>query len=74
MRFGVVKSLNTTIKAVLRRARGMRGDAMLLPKLKWARHGPLDRRRTLLTFSNLKRCTQIGEDRKYFGRSGLVLV
>ena len=35
VRFGVVESLNTTIKAVLRRARGMRDDAMLLLKLKW---------------------------------------
>lgn len=30
VRFGVVESLNTTIKAVLRRARGMRNEAMLL--------------------------------------------
>ena len=36
VRFGVAESLNTTIKAVLRRARGMRDDAMLLLKLKWA--------------------------------------
>jgi transposase len=34
VRFGVVESLNMTIKAVLRRARGMRDDAMLLLKLK----------------------------------------
>jgi transposase len=34
VRFGVVESINTTIKAVLRRARGMRDDAMLLLKLK----------------------------------------
>jgi transposase len=29
VRFGVVESINTTIKAVLRRARGMRDEAML---------------------------------------------
>jgi transposase len=34
VRFGVVESLNTTIKAVIRRARGMRDEAMLLLKLK----------------------------------------
>ena len=34
--FGVVESLNTTIKAVLRHVRGMRVEAMLLPKLNWA--------------------------------------
>lgn len=36
VRFGVVESLNTTIKAVIRRAQGMRDDAMLLLKLKRA--------------------------------------
>ena len=36
VRFGVVESINTTIKAVLRRARGMRDEEMLLLKLKWA--------------------------------------
>jgi hypothetical protein len=36
VRFGVVESINTTIKAVLRRARGMKDEAMLLLKLKWA--------------------------------------
>ena len=36
VRFGVVESINMTIKAVLRRARGMRDDQMLLLKLKWA--------------------------------------
>jgi transposase len=34
VRFGVVESLNTTIKGVLRRARGMRDETMLLLKLK----------------------------------------
>jgi hypothetical protein len=37
VRFGVVESLNTTIKSVIRRARGMRDEAMLLLKLKWRR-------------------------------------
>src|SRR5215471_12202344 len=36
VRFGVVESLNTTIKGVLRRARGIGDEAMLLLKLKWA--------------------------------------
>jgi transposase len=36
VRFGVVESLNTTIKGVRRRARGMRDETMLLLKLKWA--------------------------------------
>ena len=35
--FDVVESLNTTIEAILRRARGMRDDAMLLLRLKWPR-------------------------------------
>jgi transposase len=39
--FGVVESLNTTIKAVLRRARGMRDQQMLLLKLKWATAHPI---------------------------------
>jgi transposase len=41
VRFGVVESINTTIKAVLRRARGMRDEAMLLLKLKWATAHPI---------------------------------
>jgi transposase len=36
VRFGVVESLNTTIKAVIRRARGVRDDPFPLLKLKWA--------------------------------------
>jgi transposase len=36
VRFGVDESINTTIKAVLRRARGMRDEEILLLKLKWA--------------------------------------
>lgn len=41
VRFGVVESLNTTIKAVIRRARGMRDEQMLVLKLKWATAGPI---------------------------------
>jgi transposase len=50
VRFGVVESLNTTIKAVLRRARGMRDDAMLLLKLKWASARPIRSSRDLARF------------------------
>jgi transposase len=50
VRFGVVESLNTTIKAVLRRARGMRNDAMLLLKLKWATVHPIRSARDLKRF------------------------
>ena len=50
VRFGVVESLNTTIKAVLRRARGMRHDAMLLLKLKWATAHPIRSARDLARF------------------------
>jgi transposase len=50
VRFGVVESLNTTIKAVLRRARGMRNDAMLLLKLKWATAHPIRSARDLKRF------------------------
>lgn len=41
VRFGVVESINTTIKGVLRRARGMRDEDMLLLKLKWATAHPI---------------------------------
>ena len=40
-RFGVVESINTTIKAVLPRARAMRDEEMLLLKLKWATAHPI---------------------------------
>ena len=39
-RFGVVESINTTIKVVLRRTRGMRDEQLLLLKLKWAIGSP----------------------------------
>jgi hypothetical protein len=50
VRFGVVESLNTTIKAVLRRARGMRHEAMLLLKLKWATARPIRSSKDLARF------------------------
>jgi transposase len=50
VRFGVVESLNTTIKAVLRRARGMRDEAMLLLKLTWATARPIRSSRDLARF------------------------
>lgn len=50
VRFGVVESLNTTIKGVIRRARGMRDDAMLLLKLKWATAHPIRSARDLKRF------------------------
>ena len=50
LRFGVVESINTTIKAVLRRARGMRDEAMLVLKLKWATARPLRSARDVARF------------------------
>src|SRR4029453_1676575 len=47
---GVVESINTTIKAVLRRARGMRDEEMLLLKLKWATAHPIRSARDLMRF------------------------
>lgn len=50
VRFGVVESINTTIKAVLRRARGMRDEEILLLKLKWATAHPIRSARDLMRF------------------------
>jgi len=50
VRFGVVESINTTIKAVLRRARGMRDEPILLLKLKWATAHPIRSARDLARF------------------------
>jgi len=50
VRFGVVESLNTTIKGVIRRARGMRDEVMLLLKLKWATANPIRTARDLRRF------------------------
>lgn len=54
VRFGVVESINTTIKAVLRRARGMRDEEMLLLKLKWATAHPIRSARDLARFLTLQ--------------------
>jgi transposase len=48
--FGVVEALNTTIKGVLRRARGTRDETMLLLKLKWATARPIRSSRDLAGF------------------------
>ena len=50
VRFGVVESINTTIKRVIRRARGMRDEGMLLLKLKWATARPLRSARDVRRF------------------------
>jgi transposase len=50
VRFGVVESINTTIKAVLRRARGMRDEGMLVLKLKWATARPIRSARDVVRF------------------------
>ena len=50
VRFGVVESLNTTIKAMLRRARGMRDEDFLRPKLKWATARPIRSARDFARF------------------------
>jgi len=50
VRFGVVESLNTTIKGGLRRARGMRDETMLLLKLKWATARPIRSSRDITRF------------------------
>jgi transposase len=54
VRFGVVESINTTIKAVLRRARGMRDEAVLLLKLKWATAHPIRSSRDLARFLSVQ--------------------
>ena len=50
VRFGVVEAINTTIKAILRRARGMRDEAMLVLKLKWATARPIRSARDVARF------------------------
>jgi transposase len=50
VRFGVVEAINTTIKAVLCRTRGMRDEHMLLLKLKWATVRPIRSARDLVAF------------------------
>jgi transposase len=52
VRFGVVESINTTIKGVLRRARGMHDETMLLLKLKWATARPIRFPKDFFNFLN----------------------
>ena len=54
VRFRVVESINTTIKAVLRRARGMQNEQLLLLKLKWATAHPIRSSRDLARFLTLQ--------------------
>lgn len=54
LRFGVVESINTTIKAVIRRARRMRDEALLLLKLKRATACPIRSSRDLVRFLQLQ--------------------
>lgn len=61
VRFGVVESVNTTIKAVLRRVRGMRDDEMLLLKLKWATAHPIRSAHDLTSFLSGQPYTQVRE-------------
>ena len=62
VRFGVVESINTTIKAVLRRAKGMRDDQMLLPEVEVATTSPHRCRRDLAPLLSPQGLTQIGEE------------
>jgi transposase len=50
VRFGVVESLNTTIKGVIRRGRGMKDETMLLLKLQWATARPIRSSKDLAKF------------------------
>jgi transposase len=52
VRFGVVESVNATIKGVIRRARGMRDEAFLVLKLKWATTRPIRSARDYAAFIN----------------------
>jgi transposase len=50
VRFGVVESVNATIKGVIRRARGMRNEPFLVLKLKWATARPIRNARDYAAF------------------------
>jgi hypothetical protein len=65
VRFGVVESINTTIKAVLRRARGIRDGQILRLKLKWATAHPIRSARDLARFLTAQPLYSIGEDRRF---------
>jgi hypothetical protein len=62
VRFGVVESVNTTIKAVLRGARGMRDERMLLLKLKWGTAHPFGSLETWRAFWVLNRSLRMRYD------------
>jgi hypothetical protein len=68
VRFGVVESLNTTIKGVMGRARRMRVETIVLLKLKWATARPIRSSRDLARFIELICvtwwCIQIDRDRQ----------
>lgn len=53
VRFGVVEGVNSIIKVVLRKARGMRDTQMLLLKLKWVTAHPIRSARTLKRFLDM---------------------
>jgi len=53
-RFGVVEPIDTTIKAVLRSARAMRDELMLLLKLKWTTAHPIRSSRELAAFLSVQ--------------------
>jgi hypothetical protein len=74
VRFGVVESLITTIKAVLRQSRGMCDQEMLLLKLKWATVHAIRSARDLVCFWPFNRFTQIGDDREMsWPKGGIIL-
>jgi transposase len=54
VRFGVVESINATIKVVLRPARGIKNEEMLLLKLKRATAHPIRSARDLTRFLNVQ--------------------
>ena len=54
VRFGVVDSLNATIKTVLRKGPWLREEVTLLLKLKWATAHPTRSARDLARFLNLQ--------------------
>ena len=54
VRFGGVESINTTVKAVLRRERGMHDEYILLLKLKWITAHPIRSACDLARFLSLQ--------------------
>jgi hypothetical protein len=70
VRFGVVESLNTTIKGVIRRARGMRDETMLLLKLKWATARRIRSARDVVKFRFFELCCGAFKSRKIGNYAG----